>query len=280
MFLKRMKNLFFVLIALFTLASCSEYQKVLKSTDDSAKYDMAVSLYEKGKAKEQNRYFKKSLRLQEQIINKYRGKPQGQKLSFLYADTYYLLGDYFVAGYQFERFATAYPESEKTSEALFKSAKSYYSVSPRYSLDQTDTKKGIEKLQGYLDAYPEGEYYEEANQLVSELQLKLEKKAYEIAKQYHHTLYYKAAIDAMENFILDYPGSPYREKAYYYKFESAYLLAINSYKYLQEERLQAAKELYSKYIKTYPQGEFAEEAATHLDDIETRLQNFKTTTSS
>lgn len=279
MFLKRMKNLFFVLIAFFMLASCSEYQKVLKSTDDSAKYDLAVSLYEKGKANEQNRYLKKSLRLQEQIINKYRGRPQGQKLSFLYADTYYLLGDYFVAGYQFERFATAYPKSEKTGEALFKSAKSYYNESPRYSLDQADTKKGIEKLQGYLDAYPEGEYYEEANQLVSELQLKLEKKAYEIAKQYHHTLYYKAAIDAMENFILDYPGSPYREKAYYYKFESAYLLAINSYIYLQEERLKEAKKLYEKYIKTYPQGEFAEEANTHFEDIQTRLQNFKNATS-
>lgn len=274
-----MRNLFFVFIALLTLASCGEYHKVLKGTDDSAKYDLAVSLYEKGKETDKNRYFTKSLRLQEQIINKYRGKPQGQKLSFLYADTYYQLGDNFIAAYQFERFTTAYPESEKAGEAMFKSARSYYEVSPRYSLDQTDTKKGIEELQEYLNAYPEGKYYEEANQLVSELQLKLEKKAYEIAKQYHHTLSYKAAIDAMENFILDYPGSPFREKAFYYKFESAYLLAINSYKYLMEERLKEAKELYDDYMKEYPQGEFVEQATTYLEDIETRLEKLKSTTS-
>lgn len=279
MFPKKMKNLIFALIALVVLSSCSEYQKVLKKSDDAAKYDLAVELYEKGKETDKNRFYKKSLRLQEQIINKYRGKPQGQKLSFLYADTYYQLGDYFISGYQFERFTAAYPKSEKTEEAMFKSAKSYYEVSPRYSLDQTDTKKGIDKLQNYLNTYPQGEFYEAANILVGKLQTKLEKKAYEIAKQYHHTLYYKAAIEAMDNFISDYPGSPFREKAYYYKFESAYLLAINSYRYLMEERLEAAKELYNDYIKRFPQGEFHEEANTQLADIETRLQNFKKATS-
>lgn len=273
-----MKNILFVFIALMALSSCSEYQKVLGGTDDSAKYKMAVSLYEKGKETGKDRYFKKSLRLQDQIINKYRGRPQGQKLSFLYANTYYLLGAYINSGYPFERFTIAYPESEKIEEATFKGAKSYYYLSPRYSLDQTDTKKALGKLQDYLNTYPEGKYVEDANKLVNELQTKLEKKAYQIAKQYHHTLYYKAAIDAMDNFILDYPGSPFREKAYYYKFDSAYLLAINSYKYLQEERLKQALEFYNEYIKKYPQGEFVEEANEHFADIKTRLKKFKSTT--
>lgn len=274
-----MKNLLFVFIAFLTLSSCSEYQKVLKSTDDAAKYKLAVTLYEKGKETDKNRYYKKSLRLQEQIINKYRGKPQGQKLSYLYANTYYKLGDYITSGYQFERFNKAYPESPKAEEALFKSAKSHYFLSPRYSLDQTDTHKGIEKLQYYLNLYPEGKYYKEANQLVIKLQTKLEKKAFEIAKQYQHTLYYKAAIDAMNNFILDYPGSTFREKAYYHKFESAYLLAINSYRYLQKERLEKAEEFYNTYMREYPQGEFVEEANEYFGDIEKRLKKIKSVTS-
>lgn len=274
-----MKNIVVVCFAVIALTSCSEYQKVLKNTEDNPKYEMAVKLYEEGVAKDKNNLLKKSLRLQEQIISKYRGRPQGQKLSFLYADTYYQLGDFLTAGYQFERFSKAYPESEKAEEALFKSAKSYSEVSPRFSLDQIDTEKGITKLQKYLDRYPEGAFYEEANAIAKVLQTKLEKKAYEIAKQYHHTMYYKAAMEAMDNFILDYPGSSYREKAYYYKFESAYLLAINSYKYLMEERLKTAEEEYQKYIKYYPQGEFSEEATTYLKDIETRLQEFKSANS-
>ena len=273
-----MKNLFFAFFALVFLSSCSQYQKVLKGTEDNKKFEMAVQLYEKGIATEKDRFLKKSLRLQEQIINKYRGKAQGQKISFLYADTYYRLRDFYTSGYQFERFTKAYPESEKVEEALFKSAKSYYEVSPRYSLDQIDTEKGITKLQTYLDSYPEGEFYAEANQMAQELQTKLEKKAYEIAKQYHHTLHYKAAMEAFDNFILDYPGSSFREKAYYYKFESAYLLAINSYQYLMEERLENAVEEYEKYAKYYPQGEFSEKTQTYFEDIQTRLKEFKTKT--
>ncbi len=278
MFLNGMRNIVVLGFAVMILSSCGEYQKVLKGSEDNPKYELAVQLYEKGVNTGKEKYFKKSLRLQEQIINKYRGKPQGQKLSFLYADSYFQLRDYYTAGYQFERFAKAYPESDKTEEASFKSAKSYYEISPRYSLDQEYTKKGIFKLQSYLDSYPEGGFFDKANAMAQELQTKLEKKAYEIAKQYHHTLHYKAAVEAMDNFILDYPGSSFREKAYYYKFESAYLLAINSYKYLMEERLETAWGQYEKYIKYYPQGEFIEQATTYSEDIQTRLKEFKNKT--
>lgn len=278
MFLNQMKNLFILCFVATAFASCSEYQKVLKSSEDNPKYEMAVQLYEKGVQTNKDRFFKKSLRLQEQIITKYRGKAQGQKLSFLYADTYFQLRDFFTAAYQFERFVKAYPESEKVEEALFKSAKCYYEVSPRYSLDQIDTEKGIVKFQTYLDQFLEGEFYAKANKMAQELQTKLEKKAYEIAKQYHHTLHYKAAIEAMDNFVLDYPGSVFREKAYYYKFESAYLLAIHSYDYLVQERLESALDYYAKYIKYYPQGEFSEQAKEHYQDIQTRLTEYKSKT--
>lgn len=273
------RNSILILFALVVLSSCSTYQKTLKDGSDNEKYELAVKLYEEAKEKDKNSLYKKSLRLQEQIINKYRGRPEGQKLSYLYADTYYRLGDNIISGYQFERFVNAYPKSEKRQEAMFKSAKSYYNVSPRYSLDQTDTYKALDKFQQYLNQYPDGEYSERANKLAAEMQTKLEKKAYEIAKQYHHTLHYKAAIEAMENFILDYPGSKFREKAYYYKFESAYLLAANSYRYLMEGRLKEARDLYQDYIREYPNGEFNEEANEHLRDIESRLRNLESATS-
>ena len=47
MFLK-MRNLFFVLLAVLTLSACSQYQKVLKEDDIKAKYEMADSLYTQG----------------------------------------------------------------------------------------------------------------------------------------------------------------------------------------------------------------------------------------
>ncbi|WP_424494368.1 outer membrane protein assembly factor BamD [Salinimicrobium sp. GXAS 041] len=270
-----MKKGILLLSILILAASCSQYQKVLKSEDTGLKYSTAEKLYNEAKAGEGNerRKFRKALRLFEQIVPAYRGKPQAQKLMFLYADTYYELGDYFLSGYQFERFVESYSESDKLEEGAFKGAKSYYFLSPRYDLDQTETIKAIGKLQTFINRFPESEKMDEANVLVTELRVKLEKKAYEIAKQYHHTRNYKAAITAFDNFLLDYPGSPFREMAFFYKLESAYLYAINSYAYAMEERLEVALKYYNDYKRYYPEGEFISEADAAFSDIETRQQN-------
>ena len=270
-----MKKLILLLSILFLATSCGEYQKVLKSKDNGLKYSTAEKLYEEAKAGEGNsrKKFRKALRIFEQIVPEFRGKPQGQKLMYLYSDTYYELGDYFLSGYQFERFAETYPDSEKLEEAVFKSAKSYYFLSPPYNLDQTETVQGIAKLQDYINRFPESERLDEANELITELRVKLEKKAYEIAKQYHHTRNYKAAITAFDNFIAEYPGSPFRERAIYYKFESAYLYAINSYAYAMPERLKTARTYYEDYKRYYPEGEFLSEADSAVNDIEQKEQN-------
>ncbi len=262
-----MNRLLFLLVVL-SLGSCSEYQKVLKSEEVGPKYKMAEELYKKGK-------YKKSLRLFEQVVPQFRGKPQAERVMYYYADTYYQLEDYYLAGYQFERFAKSYPDSEKKEEAYYKSAKSYYHLSPRYSLDQKETDEALEKLQNYINLYPESEKLIEANELVSELRTKKERKAYEIAKQYHHRENYKVAIKTFDNYLIDYPGSIFREKVLYYKLESQYLLAIGSYESLVKERLLTADVFYNNYKKYFNAGEYTEKAEEIAEDIQTRLQNYK-----
>lgn len=275
MFLRNMKKGLVLLGAFLMLVSCSEYQKVLKSQDTGKKYTLAEELYNQAIVEDSKPKFRKALRVLEQIVPEYRGKPQGEKLTFLYADTYYQLGDNLTAGYQFERFVASYPKSDKAEEATFKAARSYYLDSPSFNLDQEDTYKAIEELQKYIDKYPNGEFLDQANEYAAELRIKLEKKAYEIAKQYHHTENYKSAIVAFNNFITDYPGSPFREAAFYYRFDSAYELAINSYEVLMEERLNTAKGFYTSYKKYYPEGsEYYEPIQANYQELESRLQNF------
>ncbi|WP_373057470.1 outer membrane protein assembly factor BamD [Zunongwangia sp. H14] len=263
-----------LLLCVLLLASCSEYQDMLKSKDVGEKYAYAEKLYNEAKAEDSNRKFRKAIRLFDQIMPQFRGKPQGQRVSYLFADSYYEVGDYLLSSFQFERFLQSYPDSEKAEEAAFKMAASNYYESPPYNLDQTETDKAIVLLQQYLDTYPEGEYVEKANEMAKELRIKLEKKAYEIAKQYHKTLDYKAAIVSFDNFLAGYPGSPFREDAYYYKFDAAYELAINSYFQLMQERLREAKAYAADYRKYYPEGKYIPAIEASLDDINTRLQNF------
>ena len=42
--------------------------------------------------------------------------------------TFYNLEDYYLAGYEFERFETSYPQSDSVEVAAYRSAKSYYEL--------------------------------------------------------------------------------------------------------------------------------------------------------
>jgi outer membrane protein assembly factor BamD len=260
---------FFLITGLisFTLVSCGEYQKVLKEDDTAKKYELAERLYNEGN-------YRKAVRLFEQIVPKFIGKPQGERVIFFYADSYYKLGDYFLSGYQFERFSKSYPKSDKAEEAAFYGAKSYYYLSPKFSIDQTETVKAIDKLQNYINTYPNSERFAEANILVKELRTKLERKAYEIAKQYDKIKDYYAAIKSFELFLADYPGTPYREDAMFYKFDSMFKLAINSIESKKETRLKDAKEAYTALSKSYPDSEYLKEADKMLSILTKELQQY------
>jgi outer membrane protein assembly factor BamD len=255
-----------LLIICFTVffTSCSPYQKVYRSDDAPAKFAFADSLYKKGK-------YKKALKLMEQIVPLYRGKPQAEKLMFMYANTFYVLEDFYLAGYQFERFEVSYPKSDSVEVAAYRSAKSYYELSPRYSLDQKDTYKGLEKLQAYINKYPNSEYRIEANGLVSELRQKLELKDFKVANQYLRISDYKPAIEAFDNFISDHPGSELRKDAFYGRLDAAYQLAINSVPQLVQERLRTAMGYYNSFKKYYKDTDLMEDADAILNEINKRL---------
>ncbi|KAB1067271.1 outer membrane protein assembly factor BamD [Tamlana haliotis] len=262
-----MNKLFYLLLVVTVLTSCSEYQKTLKAEDISDKFKMGETLYNEGEYGKANTLFA-------QIVPNYRGKPQAEKLMYLYAKSFYEMGDYYVAGYQLERFASSYPKSEKKEEASYLSAKSYYELSPVYSKDQSQTTEAIDKLQEFINLFPESDYVEEANALTKELSVKLEKKAFEIAKQYNTISDYEAAIKSFDNFIFEHPGSSFQEEAHFYRLDSAYKLAINSIERKKKMRLEAAKDFYIEFKEEYADSEHIEDVEDIAIELEEELQNY------
>lgn len=262
-----MNKFLYILLFSILFASCSPYQKALKSEDLAFKYEVATKKYEKEK-------YSKAIRLFEQIAGPNRGKPQAEKLFYMFSQSYYKTKQYYLAGYQFESFAATYPKSEHREEASFLGAKCYSFLSPVYSLDQSDTDKAIDKLQNYINTYPNSQNFDEANKIIAELRDKLEKKAFEIAKQYNTISDYKSAVKSLDNFISDYPGTKYKEDALYYKFDSSYQLALNSVPSKMEERLNIAKAAYSGLVRFKTDSKYKKQADEKLANIEKELQKF------
>jgi len=263
-----MKKIFFLLFIVVCFASCSEYQKALNGEDVAKKYEIGQKMYETEK-------YSKASRLFEQIAPGYRGKPQAEKMFYMYAKSSYQMKRYEMSVILFERFIANYPTSEKIEEAWILMGRSYIHISPRYSLDQADTYKGINKMQEFLELYPESEHAAEISKTIVELNQKIEKKYFEIAKQYNtiaeYTLDYRASIIALDNFLLDYPGTIYTEDALYYKFDSLYKIAINSVINKKQERLEQAKEAYNILIKHNAETKYKTQANRQLRNIEIEL---------
>ena len=262
-----MKKIVSLLLLVVLFSSCNEYQKALKSEDVSKKFAMADTLYAQAK-------YSKALRLFEQIAPEYRGKPQAEKLFYMYAQSYYKTKQYHLAAYQFESFVSGYPKSVKAEEGAFLGAKSYAILSPTYSLDQADTSKAIEKMQSFIDRYPNSQYLTEANGLTKLLSEKIEQKVYENAKGYNTISDFKSALVAFDNFVADYPGTKFKEDALYYKFDSAYQLGINSVPGKMEERLNVAKVSYQNLIKFKADTKYKEKADEMYARVEQELQKY------
>jgi outer membrane protein assembly factor BamD len=128
----------------------------------------------------------------------------------------------------------------------------YYLESPRYSLDQTDTKNAIKELQFFINKYPESTRKEECNNLISKLRGKLEQKYYEISKQYFFLDDYSAAVTSFENVLKDFPDTRYREELMYLIVKTNFIYAAKSIDKKKTERFRSTLDSYNKFISYYP----------------------------
>jgi len=255
-----MRKVIYTLSIIMFAVSCSEYQKALNTDEISVKFNLGTELFDNGK-------FTKASRLFAQILPQYRGRPQAQKLSYMQAMCFYNTKDYNSSSYQMERFVNSYPDSEKVEEMAFLGAKSYYLMAPVFSKDPENIKIAIDKLQEFINTYPDSNLINDANELIFELDYRLEFKEYSIALQYNVLTDYEASIKSFDNFLVDFPGSELREKALYYRFDSAYKLAINSVVWKQSERINNVVSYYNSFKNNYQESKFLKEMGIKMEEL-------------
>lgn len=260
------KNALIILLlsSVLMLTGCSEYQRVLKSTDLDYKYTKAVEYYEEGQ-------YNKALPIFKELRELYRGTVKVQDVYYYYCATLFGIEDYILAGYHFKFFYQTFPSHPRANEAAYMTAKCYYLEAPKWSLDQAYTYKAVNELQLYINTHPGSSYIPECNDMIDELRGKLEKKSYEIAYQYYHTRQYRAALTAFANTLNDFPDTPYREEAMFYRMRSAFLLAENSVLDKQADRFKAARTAYLDFVRTFPDSEFKDDADETMTKIEEYL---------
>ena len=249
------KGLTILEIAIIALlaTSCNGVEKLLKSNDYAAKYAAAMKYYE-------DNSYTKAIQLFENLTLSYRGKENAENIAWYYAQSLYKEKDYYMAGYQFSRFARLYPYSEHLEEAVFLAAYCAYIESPSYSLDQATTRKAIEQFEMFAERWPQSIHMPEVNRYLDEMRGKLLRKDYEIAYGYYFIEEYSAAYESFKNFINLYPDAPMREDAMFYMLRSGYLYAIGSREEKQRERLQQVTGDFDRFSSSFKDSKYLAEA--------------------
>lgn len=235
------------------LFSCNKFNKILKSSDYELKYTKAIEYYNKGN-------YTSAQTLLEELIPVYKGTPRAEEVYYYYCYSHYYLGEYSLAGFHFRTFYRSFHQSTHIEECAFMNAFCYFLSSPRYSLDQADTKNAIQELQDFLTDFPDSKRLDTCNFLIDKLRGKLEKKSYEIAKGYFFRDDWRAAITSSQNFVKDFPESHFVEEMQFLVIKSYFLLAKFSVISKKAERIDKGLESYLKFVDLHPQSIYLKEA--------------------
>ena len=260
--------LFFAAVAIL-FSACSDYNKLLKSSDYKLKYDAAVKYYDQ-------KEFGKAIPLLEELLSVYRGTDKAEKIMYYYAFSVFSNSEYLLAGYHFNNFVKTFPGSDKSEECAFMYAYCFYLESPRYTLDQTDTKNSIKELQLFINRYPNSSRIAECNNLITTLRSKLEQKYFEIAKQYYFLEDYKASIVTFESTLKEFPDTKYREEILYLILKANFKFANRSIEKKKEDRLKSTIAACNKYISYFPEnGKFNREVDSYSQIAKEQLEKIK-----
>lgn len=225
-------------VLMLAISGCDTPEKVLKSTDLDYKKAKAIEWYNK-------KEYYKCIPVLEELIGLMKGRQSTEDLYYMYADANYHQGDYLISAYHFKAFYDQYPNSSRAEECLFMYAKSYFMLSPKPSLDQTNTNKALDAYQLFLNAYPtSSKYIAEVNENIARLRKKLETKALEAAELYYKTGNYKAAATQYGIVLRTFPDLERREEVSFMVIKSNFEYAKNSIPIRKSER-------YDNLIKSF-----------------------------
>lgn len=258
--LMRNRRFFAIIVGVLVLglSACSDFSKIQKNGTDDEKYKAAQKYFTK------KDWYRAGV-LFEEIIPKLKGSTEQELSQFNYAYTQYNQGLYEPAAQLFKRFYETFARSESAPDAMYMYALSLYKSTPGFNLDQSNTISAMSALQDFVNTNPDSEHVKDCTGLILDLRRRLERKAYERAKQYYKVsgfsiANYKSSVVSINNFQREFPDSEYNEELAYLKVDAEYNLAANSIAEKQKERFQDAVAFYKAFQEKYPNSKYLKQA--------------------
>lgn len=248
-----------------TMGACANKNAIKPGDTVDVAFDKAKALYDKQKFGDAARAF-------ETVLSLGRGTDQAREAQYLLADSYFKNREYIISASEYRRYITFYPRSERREQAEFMEAYSYYKISPRFKLDQTDTERAITLFRVFISKYPDSEKATEAAGLVDEMRNKLARKSFTSANMYFNLKLYNSAAMYYQVTIDNFPETEYAEQSLAKQVQAYTLFADMSVPERQAERYQMAVDSWQRYTQLFPNGKNRDTAESYYNTARTALE--------
>ena len=246
-------RIIFAALALISICSCkSQYELLLNSNDVDSKYKAAFEYFN-------NKKYSRAASMFESLSLLTDGTEKDDTVKYYWGLSNYNAKDYYTAETNFEKFAENYPRSPFASEARYLRLDCLYLQTLRYELDQTPTYKAMNVISEYILDYPESDRLASCRDMLTDLNERLDRKAYEGAKLYYKMEDYLASRVAFRNVLKDDADNIFREDILYYVAMSSYKYALLSIPEKQKERYLVFIDDYLNFVGEFPQSLYKKE---------------------
>ena len=251
-------NLIVLLLAALLTGCTTEYTRVLKSDDNTYKYEYAKESFASGK-------FQHAVVLLEDLVTLQKGRGNAQESLYMLAMAQYCNHDYDAASATFRKFYQSYPKGDYAENASFYIGQSLFQSMPDPRLDQSATIGAINAFQNFLDYYPDSPLREQAQKQMFVLQDNLVMKEYLSAQLYYNLggyfgninsnteSNYESCIITAQNALKTYPFTEMREKFSILIMKSKFELAENSSQEKRVERYRDAEDECYGFLTEFPE---------------------------
>ncbi|MEY4335839.1 MAG: outer membrane protein assembly factor BamD [Bacteroidota bacterium] len=260
------KSVFFFLVLILSVSSCSKFGKVLKSKDFEYKLKMANQYYDQ-------KEYRKSQVLYEELFPIFKGTPQHEDLYYKYAYSHYYLRDFITAESLYKGYLEIFANSPRAEEVEYMQSYCYYRQSPKPELEQSNTLKAIGMFQIFINTHPESPRVKEAEQIIAKCQAKLEVKEQLSAQLYYNVGQYRAAALAFTTLMNNYPDSPKGDEYKLMSIRSYFRYASMSIPEKQEERYSKVIAEVEDFQDRFPESKLLKEAERFLTLTKNNLKS-------
>ena len=246
-FIKIITVIFFIII----ISNCSS-NNVSSQHKIQVNYDQGIDFYN-------NKKYSKAKESFQYVILNSSGSRLALESEFYLSESLYYLKEYEEALYGYDNYARSSQNLNLIERSRFRLSECAYNLAADYTKDQTTTLDAIDKIEIFLEDYPNSEYYLDIFPLKLDLQYRLVKKKYESAILYMKLQEYKSALvylfDILNNHV------PLRKVEFPILSLNEYNIFLNQildnvrimiiFAYSLDERIEMAQEFYQLHLDNF-----------------------------